>query len=51
EGAGLRRLVREGCDFVVQIPMGRDQIGSFNASVAAGLVLYEVYRQRHPLPG
>jgi 23S rRNA (guanosine2251-2'-O)-methyltransferase len=51
EGAGLRRLVREGCDFVVQIPMGRAQIGSFNASVAAGLVLYEVFRQRHPIPG
>jgi 23S rRNA (guanosine2251-2'-O)-methyltransferase len=48
EGAGLRRLVRQGCDFVVQIPMGRAQIGSFNASVAAGLVLYEVFRQRHP---
>ncbi len=51
EGAGLRRLVREGCDFVVQIPMGRAQIGSFNASVAAGLVLYEVFRQRRPTSG
>ncbi|MBM3280484.1 MAG: 23S rRNA (guanosine(2251)-2'-O)-methyltransferase RlmB [Candidatus Handelsmanbacteria bacterium] len=47
EGTGMRRLVREGCDFVVQIPMGRAQLGSFNASVAAGLVLYEVFRQRH----
>jgi len=51
EGTGMRRLVREGCDFVVQIPMGRAQLGSFNASVAAGLVLYEVFRQRHSPPG
>jgi 23S rRNA (guanosine2251-2'-O)-methyltransferase len=46
EGKGLRRLVRQHCDFVVEIPMGRARIGSFNASVAAGLVLYEVFRQR-----
>jgi len=46
EGKGLRRLVRQRCDFVVEIPMGRARIGSFNASVAAGLVLYEVFRQR-----
>ena len=51
EGTGMRRLVREHCDFVVQIPMGRAQIGSFNASVAAGLVLYEVFRQRRLAPG
>ena len=48
EGGGLRRLVRETCDFAVDIPMGRREVGSFNASVAAGLVLYEVFRQRHP---
>lgn len=46
EGHGLRRLVREGCDFVARIPMGRRQAGSLNASVAAGVVLYEVFRQR-----
>lgn len=46
EGKGLRRLVREACDFLVRIPMGRGEVGSFNASVAAGLVLYEVLRQR-----
>ena len=48
EGKGLRRLVRQACDFLVRIPMARDQVGSFNASVAAGLVLYEVLRQRRP---
>lgn len=48
EGKGLRRLVREACDYLVRIPMARGEVGSFNASVAAGLVLYEVYRQRHP---
>ena len=47
EGSGLRRLVRRACDLEVRIPMGREEIGSFNASVAAGLVLYEVFRQRH----
>ena len=47
EGMGIRRLVREHCDFIVTIPMGRNEIGSLNASVAAGLVLYEVFRQRH----
>ena len=46
EGHGLRRLVREGCDFVARIPMGRAAAGSLNASVAAGVVLYEVFRQR-----
>jgi 23S rRNA (guanosine2251-2'-O)-methyltransferase len=46
EGRGLRRLVREGCDFVARIPMGPQSAGSLNASVAAGVVLYEVFRQR-----
>jgi 23S rRNA (guanosine2251-2'-O)-methyltransferase len=46
EGRGLRRLVRQACDFLVRIPMGRGEVGSLNASVAAGLVLYEVFRQR-----
>lgn len=46
EGHGLRRLVREGCDFVARIPMGPTSAGSLNASVAAGVVLYEVFRQR-----
>ena len=45
EGRGLGRLVREKCDFLVRIPMlGR--ISSLNASVAAGVLMYEVNRQR-----
>jgi 23S rRNA (guanosine2251-2'-O)-methyltransferase len=45
EGKGLSRLVRERCDVLVQIPMfGR--VGSLNAAVAAGVLIYEVVRQR-----
>ncbi len=53
EGKGIRRLVREKCDAVVSIPM-RGRINSLNVSVAAGVVLFEVLRQRsvrsQPLP-
>jgi 23S rRNA (guanosine2251-2'-O)-methyltransferase len=45
EGKGLSRLVEERCDFLVQIPM-RGKVQSLNASVAAGVLLYEVIRQR-----
>lgn len=45
EGFGVSRLVKEKCDFVVSLPM-RGQINSLNASVAAGIVMYEVARQR-----
>jgi 23S rRNA (guanosine2251-2'-O)-methyltransferase len=45
EGEGLRRLVRERCDFLLRLPM-RGQINSLNASVAGSVVLYEVLRQR-----
>lgn len=45
EGKGLRRLVREKCDTVVSIPM-HGQLNSLNVSVAAGVVLFEVLRQR-----
>lgn len=45
EGRGLGRLIREKCDFIVSLPM-RGKIGSLNASVAAGIVLYEIARQR-----
>ncbi|MGI6649950.1 MAG: 23S rRNA (guanosine(2251)-2'-O)-methyltransferase RlmB [Bacillota bacterium] len=46
EGKGLSRLVQEKCDLLVRLPM-RGQINSLNASVAAGVVLYEALRQRH----
>ncbi len=45
EGKGMSRLVRETCDFLIKLPM-RGQIESLNASVAAGLILYEVWRAR-----
>ena len=45
EGKGLGRLVRETCDFVVNLPM-KGKIESLNASVAAGVMLYEALRQR-----
>lgn len=45
EGAGISRLVREKCDFVVSIPM-KGQISSLNASNAASILMYEVVRQR-----
>jgi 23S rRNA (guanosine2251-2'-O)-methyltransferase len=45
EGKGIRRLVREHCDYLVSLPlMGR--INSLNVSVASGAILYEVLRQR-----
>lgn len=45
EGEGLRRLTRESCDFLVRLPMS-GAIESLNVSVATGMVLYEVLRQR-----
>jgi len=45
EGKGVRRLVRENCDAVVSIPM-RGRLNSLNVSVATGVVLFEVLRQR-----
>jgi 23S rRNA (guanosine2251-2'-O)-methyltransferase len=45
EGSGLRRLVREKCDFTARIPM-RGHVSSLNVSVAAGIVLFEAVRQR-----
>ena len=45
EGHGLRRLVKENCDALISIPM-RGQINSLNVSVATGVVLFEVLRQR-----
>jgi 23S rRNA (guanosine2251-2'-O)-methyltransferase len=45
EGTGLRRLVRERCDYLVRIPM-EGHVGSLNVSVAAGVTLFEAVRQR-----
>jgi len=45
EGTGIRKLVRQNCDMLVSIPM-MGLISSLNASVAAGLIIYEVVRQR-----
>lgn len=45
EGEGVSRLVREACDFTASIPMNGD-IDSLNASVAAGVLAYEIVRQR-----
>ncbi len=46
EGEGVSRLVKEKCDFTVSIPM-QGNIDSLNASVAAGVLAFEVVRQRH----
>ncbi len=45
EGTGMRRLTQEQCDFLVNLPM-QGQVESLNVSVATGVVLYEVLRQR-----
>ena len=45
EGEGVSRLIKETCDFVASIPMKGD-IDSLNASVAAGVLAYEIVRQR-----
>ncbi|MXZ01150.1 23S rRNA (guanosine(2251)-2'-O)-methyltransferase RlmB [Candidatus Poribacteria bacterium] len=46
EGTGIRRLVKQKCDYLVHLPM-LGKIASLNVSVAAGILLYEVLRQRH----
>ncbi|MBO4893731.1 MAG: 23S rRNA (guanosine(2251)-2'-O)-methyltransferase RlmB [Clostridia bacterium] len=45
EGKGISRLVKEKCDFIVSLPM-KGHINSLNASVAAGILMYEVVRSR-----
>jgi len=50
EGTGLRRLVRERCDWLVRIPMA-GRVESLNVSVAAGVVLFEAVRQRRAAAG
>ncbi|MDD6021361.1 MAG: 23S rRNA (guanosine(2251)-2'-O)-methyltransferase RlmB [Acutalibacteraceae bacterium] len=50
EGNGIGRLVREKCDFIVSLPM-KGHINSLNASVAAGILMYEISRQRSGIKG
>jgi len=45
EGTGVGRLVKEKCDFVISLPM-KGKINSLNASVACGIICYEIARQR-----
>jgi 23S rRNA (guanosine2251-2'-O)-methyltransferase len=46
EGAGLRRLVREKCDFLLRLPM-RGHVQSLNAAVAGSIVLYAAWQARN----
>lgn len=48
EGKGMARLMKEKCDFLIRLPMA-GKVTSLNASVAASLLMYEVYRKRNPL--
>ena len=48
EGKGIGLLIKEKCDFLIKLPMA-GQVTSLNASVAASLLMYEVYRKRYPL--
>lgn len=45
EGEGISRLIKEKCDFLIKLPMV-GQVSSLNASVAAAVLMYEVFRQR-----
>lgn len=48
EGKGISRLVKEKCDWTIHLPM-EGSIPSLNASVAAGILMYEIYRERNLL--
>lgn len=48
EGEGMSRLVKDKCDFYIKLPMV-GHVNSLNASVAASLLMYEVYRKRNPI--
>ena len=48
EGQGLRRLTREACDYLLKLPMA-GSVSSLNVSVATGVCLFEVVRQRSGL--
>ena len=45
EGKGMRRLTRENCDLLINIPMA-GEVSSLNVSVATGVTLFEIVRQR-----
>ena len=46
EGFGMGRLIKDKCDFLLSLPMS-GKITSLNASVAAGIFMYEIVRQRN----
>lgn len=48
EGKGMGRLIKDKCDFLIRMPM-QGHVTSLNASVAAAILMYEVYRKRHPI--
>lgn len=48
EGFGIRPLVKKNCDYCIRIPM-EGCVSSLNASVACGVLLYQIYTQRNPL--
>lgn len=48
EGKGMSRLLKEKCDFLISLPM-KGHVTSLNASVAAALLMYEVYRKRYSI--
>ncbi len=50
EGKGISRVIKEKCDFLYHLPMV-GHVTSLNASVAASLLMYEVYRKRYPIEG
>ena len=48
EGKGISRLLEKQCDYIVSLPMA-GKISSLNASVSAGILMYEIYSMRFPL--
>lgn len=48
EGKGISRLLREECDYMISLPM-QGKIESLNASVSAGILMYEIFNRRFPL--
>jgi len=46
EGKGMRKLTEKNCDSLVNLPMAGSVVSSLNVSVATGVCLYEVLRQR-----